>query len=598
MSKCLPPMQDYGTLPNDEHREDETNALIQSKEVTASTFAADHHPSRPPKNRFAVALAAGCIAAAAAILATFAHSDTMPSQESGPTLNNVAATLAQPPTLFKGSSSKVEEPNEIGPLYFDQLVNPLDEQDNANRTWKNTYFVSDTYFQGPGHPLFVILGGEGPETGIAYAYVTKGLAKRFGGMTVQTEHRFYGASQPMGDNEATTDDLIRYFKPEMALLDWARLIRHLQTERGCVLDDKHSPKYCPVVTIGGSYPGFMSAVFRLIYPDVVDIGYASGAPLILNAQHLDQLDLNAYFTKVTQVAEAAFPGCADGVYSTLKEVNSKLMDPSAHRDFYESYSQALGICAETIPPYMRSNSVFGTEMTQIVASVAADMNMFFRGKHPENSLLVSFCTVFTDKENFPSATDRFKNYLALLMTDADYIDSNPISYECYDLNSVLPYGANATISCADWTGCGPGISGQRWEFQICQDLIMPTGFGKGTMFYPPRNWTLEWLSDHCESRFGVRPVPGRLNDMWHFDNLTDTNRASNILFVNGEKDGWLVGSFTSPPNPLIEIVTMPNGAHHSELAGEYPRWDDTPDVLEAQDRIEDIIGDWLKDIRN
>ena len=161
----------------------------------------------------------------------------------------------------------------------------------------------------------------------------------------------------------------------------------------------------------------------------------------------------------------------------------------------------------------------------------------------------------------------------------------------------MPYGPNATVSCADWTGCGPGITGQRWEFQICKDLIMATGFGAHTMFYPPRNWTLEWLTGHCQARFGITPVPGRLNDMWHFDDLSDPDRASHILFVNGQNDGWIVGSFTTPPNPLIEIVTIPHGAHHTELGNKYPRPDDTPDVVEAQTKIEQIIGGWLADIR-
>jgi hypothetical protein len=331
-------------------------------------------------------------------------------------------TLVHPPTAAPVS----KEPNQIGPLFFeDALVDNFDENDT--RKWSNTYFLSDTYFQGPGHPFFVILGGEGPAEGILYPFVSKGLAKAFGGMTVQTEHRFYGKSQPLGDNPST-EDLLKYFSPEQAYMDWVRLFRYLQREKGCSINRK-SHKYCPIITIGGSYPGFLAAVFRLVHPDVVDIGYGSGAPLILNAQHLDKFDSNAYFAKVSQVAEAAYPGCSLGVYSTLRDVNEELVN-NENPKYYESFAKGLGICVETIPPYMKSNEVLGTELTQIVVSVAADMNMFYRGIHPENSLLFEFCEIFTDSRY--ASMQRLANYLKLLMSDSDYIESNPISFECYD----------------------------------------------------------------------------------------------------------------------------------------------------------------------
>lgn len=35
--------------------------------------------------------------------------------------------------------------------------------------------------------------------------------------------------------------------------------------------ERGQPGYCPVVTVGGSYPGFLSAMMRLRYPAVVDM---------------------------------------------------------------------------------------------------------------------------------------------------------------------------------------------------------------------------------------------------------------------------------------------------------------------------------------
>ena len=44
------------------------------------------------------------------------------------------------------------------------------------------YYQNDSHFEGPGSPIFVIMGGEGgisPETGIFYPWITEVLAKHY-----------------------------------------------------------------------------------------------------------------------------------------------------------------------------------------------------------------------------------------------------------------------------------------------------------------------------------------------------------------------------------------------------------------------------------
>ena len=45
---------------------------------------------------------------------------------------------------------------------------------------------------------------------------------------------------------------------------------------------------CPVITVGGSYPGWLSAMMRLRYPEVVDMAYAGSAPMLFYSQLVDQ----------------------------------------------------------------------------------------------------------------------------------------------------------------------------------------------------------------------------------------------------------------------------------------------------------------------
>lgn len=42
------------------------------------------------------------------------------------------------------------------------------------------------------------------------------------------------------------------------------------SQYGCDADI-HSSKHCPVITVGGSYPGMLSALMRLRYPSLVQI---------------------------------------------------------------------------------------------------------------------------------------------------------------------------------------------------------------------------------------------------------------------------------------------------------------------------------------
>jgi hypothetical protein len=192
-------------------------------------------------------------------------------------------------------------------FYRDQLVdhfgNDDDDDDDAttttttsSSTWSHRYYASAAHFGGPGHPIFHVVGGEGAlDSGMLYPFVTGRLAPHFGAAVVQVEHRFYGEHRPVSGREATASELLRLLTPQQAMADNVRLGRAFAGELGCS-DDRTSADYCPVVTVGGSYPGFLSAVLRLAHPDYADMSYASSAPLKLYDQSTDQ---NVYYDIVS-----------------------------------------------------------------------------------------------------------------------------------------------------------------------------------------------------------------------------------------------------------------------------------------------------------
>jgi pimeloyl-ACP methyl ester carboxylesterase len=228
-------------------------------------------------------------------------------------------------TTGDASSTSSSSSTNMGRLmyYPHQLVNHFDSNlldnfisnsfsniastNSTRTTWIQPYFVSERHFAGPGHPIVVILGGEGPVSGILYPFVSEGLAAAFGAHVVQTEHRFYGNSQPVTSWEEVIDSSSSssfLLSPEQALEDWIQIIRYEQKRLGCE-EIKTSAKYCPVITVGGSYPGFLSAMMRLNYPDIIDIAYASSAPLKLY-EHTSDFDSNGYYDFVTKVSISFF----------------------------------------------------------------------------------------------------------------------------------------------------------------------------------------------------------------------------------------------------------------------------------------------------
>jgi hypothetical protein len=167
---------------------------------------------------------------------------------------------------------------------------------------------------------------------------------------------------------------------------------------------------------------------------------------------------------------------------------------------------------------------------------------------------------------------------------------------CFDMSSLQPdYGRYKRISSSDWSGIGPGKSAYMWEFQCCTELSIRTGFSAYSMF-PEREWSLEWLTDHCQKRFGVTPQPTAMVDAWHFDDLVAAG-ASRVLFTNGMNDGWVTGSYTTDLSDSIVALNFPNGAHHSDLTHTGPSDEDTDDIKEGHKQIAAILGEWLHKVK-
>jgi hypothetical protein len=88
------------------------------------------------------------------------------------------------------------------------------------------------------------------------------------------EHRYYGKSLPFGNQSLSIPNL-KYLTAEQALKDLAYFITNI------TLNGKHGVlAKSPWLTIGGSYPGALSAWFRNKYPHFT-VGAISSSGVIL-----------------------------------------------------------------------------------------------------------------------------------------------------------------------------------------------------------------------------------------------------------------------------------------------------------------------------
>mmetsp|Transcript_4541 Transcript_4541/g.6545 ORF Transcript_4541/g.6545 Transcript_4541/m.6545 type:complete len:597 (-) Transcript_4541:1298-3088(-) len=503
-------------------------------------------------------------------------------------------------------------------FYEEQLVDHFDEDDSNSRGkyWKHRYYKSMKYFGGAGSPIFLVIGGEGAlNNGMLYPFVTEVLAKKFGAAVVQPEHRFYGPYQPMEYGTATNQDLLQLLTPQQAMADMIRLVQvQLRSSGSDLADcsmDRSSPDYCPLITIGASYPGFLSAMFRIVYRDIVDAAYASSAPLLMYAQVVP--DNNIYYDIVTAAAERASPGCAHSVRATLTEVVQEVKDASS----LEEATRLVGICSskEFFPKEITSQQQLADQLALMAVYGFANYDM---GCYPPSNktAMYKICQAFQDPEL--NSLDTMKSYFrsklvqewqeenecdlvakeCTLEDEQAFLEETYKGRDCYDLRlDVEDNEAEDNDNKVQEFDGMPYDDMKSWDFQACTNIIFRCGTSASSMF-PEHPATYEELNADCAKQYGsdVVPRPTELVELWGFDDLLAIN-ATRILFTNGLQDMWSGGSYLEDLSDSLLAINLENGAHHSDLTHEAPGPNDTEDIQQGHEQIQVILGKWIEEIK-
>jgi len=164
--------------------------------------------------------------------------------------------------------SPVKRPFDLVSGTFQQDIDhtgQLSGQKFAQRYWVNSQYAS----QGANAPVIYHMCGEGDCTS-DYFLNDNALvwAQALGAHVVYLEHRYYGQSLPFSD---LSTEHLQYLTLDNVIEDLATFQRWLASSQGWTGS---------WISVGGSYSGTVSAIYRQKHPELVVGALASSAPMI------------------------------------------------------------------------------------------------------------------------------------------------------------------------------------------------------------------------------------------------------------------------------------------------------------------------------
>jgi hypothetical protein len=223
------------------------------------------------------------------------------------------------------NTAAVTASDSSGPLNL-TIELPVDHFNPQDaRTFENRYWMNDTFYE-KGGPVFLYDAGEATvpigqaqqlnSDNVIFTAVE--LAKRYHGIALVWEHRFYGETFTLNSTTglaAEGHNAYKYLNNEQALEDVVYFATHFQPPghgRNTLTSDS-----IPWVWIGGSYPGIRAAIIRQRNPDVFFASWSSSGPL------KTQVDGSVYFNPIQQRLPT---NCSSDIHAAVTYADKILLE--------------------------------------------------------------------------------------------------------------------------------------------------------------------------------------------------------------------------------------------------------------------------------
>ncbi|KAN0108655.1 Serine carboxypeptidase S28 domain containing protein [Hyaloscypha variabilis] len=444
--------------------------------------------------------------------------------------------------VSKISAANVPTSGSSGPLNLTVEL-PIDHfNPQDTRTFKNRYWLNDTFYE-KGGPVFLYDAGEaGVPSGAAQRLLNNDqivfapleLAKKYHGMAIVWEHRFYGESLPFTLNITTGlaaegYDAYKYLNNEQALEDVVCFANHFQPpghENDILTSDS-----TPWIWIGGSYPGIRAAIIRQRNPDAFFASWSSSGPVKTQVDGSPSNCSADIHAAITYADNVLLEGSPDGIDILKRAIYySKILNPKANSSLpnYPEYPCDLNyweIASILSYPFQGSFLSFQSFGYQLALSKFCNT---IETWNPSNA------TNFTFSSN---SSDLEINSLNALPTSAG-VSAN---YSPKDAFYAYMY-ASIEKRKADFAFF-PGRSRSMpdtvsWTWQLCTQFAQfqvsqyPSPKSIISRFY---NVTAHKIY-FCHELFPYAPEFPQVDEILKYGGWE--MRPSNVMFTNGELDPW------------------------------------------------------------
>ena len=422
---------------------------------------------------------------------------------------------------------------------FDQVIDHFSRvrSKKAESTFKQRYFVDSSDAEGPASPVIYYICGESTCEGPSSAPLVNQLARKYRAHRVALEHRYYGYSQPFAALSAAN---LRFLSMPQALEDLAAFQRFAMDRFG--LKGKW-------ISVGGSYPGSLSAFYRMKHPELVAGALASSAPVYAKADFVE------YYRHVARVAD---PACLAVIQKVVAEVEGRLK-PDASREEVKRLFHASAVHHDVDFLYNLADMAaiaiqYGFQDEFCNALAAGDKN----GKAVE-AYAQAGLSLFQRLGTSP-VLDAFEG--AMSLDPKDYLE----------------------------------FAGRQWMYQSCTEF----GYYQTANRNPAESARsaridLPYHNDACNRLFGLKTQVDADRTNRDFYAGLFNGGTSRIYFTNGNNDPWsnlslIDAGAVQASNPGLTVFLIGGASHCDDLGGRV-----TAALGQARSQFEQLFASWIRD---
>ena len=384
--------------------------------------------------------------------------------------------------------------------------------------------------------------------------------------------QFYGVSQPF---KQLVPENLAYLTSQQALAD----LNHFLYALPGLLRVNSIGK---VVTVGGSYPGALSAWARLRYPQSVHAAWASSGPVQADYDFFGYMDVVAASLADEAVGgssqcvaslESAFSAIVAGVKSSDASTRSATVQPFCICDNYSAAPSSLD--AANVISTITNNIAYSVQYNEQLGAGLTVRDLCSVMGATQGQQAVQAYNTWYMKTTFKGASD----------CPAQCVDSR---------YSALLASQNVTSAQAEEAGVG--VRSWYWQtcaefsyFQTCEQNTACVFRGASALGGAV---PMPYFTEVCTQDYAIPDVKTLVDATNEYFGGNSTV-ADRVVYTSGTVDPWHYLAVHHTIAPESPAVFIPGMSHCQDLHSEAPS--DTPQLKAGRQQAVQHIKQWLQE---